>query len=127
MLPRKIIGIEAIDRVEVFKGPSAFVNGVTPAGSGLGGTVNLQPKYASDTPIRRYTQDISSDGRIGEHLDIGQRFGEDCALNSPFYRYFRVTLASGIPASRPSRPWSKTKKQPSLGGQTDGQWLSFAR
>jgi iron complex outermembrane receptor protein len=77
VLPRQIIGIEAIDRVEVFKGPSAFVNGVTPSGSGLGGTVNLQPKYATDTPIRRYTQDISSDGRIGEHLDIGQRFGED--------------------------------------------------
>lgn len=77
VLPRQIIGIEALERVEVFKGPNAFINGASPSGTGLGGSVNLQPKRATDTPIRRYTQDISSDGRLGEHLDIGQRFGED--------------------------------------------------
>ncbi|WP_455925844.1 TonB-dependent receptor [Pseudomonas putida] len=77
VLPRQIIGTEALDRVEVFKGPNAFINGVSPTGSGLGGSVNLQPKRATDAPIRRYTQDISSDGRMGEHLDLGQRFGED--------------------------------------------------
>lgn len=63
-------------RVEVFKGPDAFINGVSPTGSGIGGGVNLQPKRADDLPLRRLSTDISSDGRVGEHLDIGQRFGE---------------------------------------------------
>nr|WP_258197847.1 TonB-dependent siderophore receptor [Pseudomonas capeferrum] len=77
ILPRQIMSTDGVERVEVFKGPNAFLNGVSPTGTGLGGNVNLQPKRAGDLPTRRYTQDISSDGRIGEHLDIGQRFGED--------------------------------------------------
>ncbi|MFB4393351.1 MULTISPECIES: TonB-dependent receptor [unclassified Pseudomonas] len=77
ILPRQIMSTDGVERVEVFKGPNAFLNGVSPTGTGLGGNVNLQPKRAQDTPTRRYTQDISTDGRIGEHLDIGQRFGED--------------------------------------------------
>jgi iron complex outermembrane receptor protein len=77
VLPRQILSTDAIERVEVFKGPNAFINGVSPTGSGLGGSVNLQPKRAGDTPTRRYTQDISTDGRIGEHLDLGQRFGPE--------------------------------------------------
>ncbi|KPY05243.1 TonB-dependent siderophore receptor, partial [Pseudomonas amygdali pv. mori] len=76
VLPRQIISTDALERVEVFKGPNAFINGVTPTGSGIGGGVNLQPKRAQDTPTRRFTTDISSDGRVGEHLDLGQRFGE---------------------------------------------------
>lgn len=77
VLPRQIISTDALERVELFKGPNAFINGVTPTGSGIGGGVNLQPKRAQDTPTRRFTTDISTDGRIGEHLDLGQRFGED--------------------------------------------------
>lgn len=76
VLPRQIISTDALERVEVFKGPNAFINGVTPSGSGIGGGVNLQPKRAGDVPLRRFSTDISSDGRIGEHLDVGQRFGE---------------------------------------------------
>jgi iron complex outermembrane receptor protein len=77
ILPRQIMSTDALERVEVFKGPNAFINGVTPTGSGIGGGVNLQPKRADDVPLRRFSTDISSDGRMGEHLDIGQRFGED--------------------------------------------------
>ncbi|MGV6397982.1 TonB-dependent receptor [Pseudomonas caspiana] len=77
VLPRQIISTDALERVEVFKGPNAFINGVTPTGSGIGGGVNLQPKRAQDIPTRRFTTDISTDGRVGEHLDLGQRFGED--------------------------------------------------
>ncbi|WP_339489797.1 TonB-dependent receptor [Pseudomonas sp. EL_65y_Pfl2_R95] len=76
VLPRQIISTDALERVEVFKGPNAFINGVTPTGSGIGGGVNLQPKRAGDVPLRRFSADISDDGRIGEHLDLGQRFGE---------------------------------------------------
>jgi iron complex outermembrane receptor protein len=77
ILPRQIVSTDALERVEVFKGPNAFINGVTPTGSGIGGGVNLQPKRAGDVPLRRFSTDISDDGRIGQHLDIGQRFGED--------------------------------------------------
>jgi iron complex outermembrane receptor protein len=77
VLPRQIISVDAVERVEIFKGPNAFINGASPTGTGLGGNVNLQPKRAEDVPTRRYTQDISTDGRIGEHLDIGQRFGPE--------------------------------------------------
>lgn len=77
VLPRQIISTDALERVEVFKGPNAFINGVTPSGSGIGGGVNLQPKRAGDLPLRRFSTDISDDGRIGQHLDIGQRFGAD--------------------------------------------------
>ena len=77
LLPRQIMSIDGVERVEVFKGPNAFLNGASPTGTGLGGNVNLVPKRAGDVPTRRYTQDISSDGRVGEHLDLGQRFGPD--------------------------------------------------
>ncbi|MCX2900628.1 TonB-dependent receptor [Pseudomonas mandelii] len=77
VLPRQIISTDALERVEVFKGPNAFINGVTPTGSGIGGGINLQPKRAGDEPLRRFTTDINDEGRIGQHLDLGQRFGED--------------------------------------------------
>lgn len=77
LLPRQIISTAGIERVEVFRGPSAFTNGITPTGTGLGGAVNLQPKRAADMPLRRVSVDISDNGRLGEHFDIGQRFGED--------------------------------------------------
>ena len=37
-----------IDRVEIFRGPSAFLNGALP--SAVGGTVNLVPKRATSEP-----------------------------------------------------------------------------
>ncbi|MGY2228795.1 TonB-dependent receptor [Pseudomonas tolaasii] len=77
VLPRQIITTEALERVELFKGPNAFVNGVSPAGSGIGGSVNLVPKRAEDVPARSVTLDYASDGQPGGHIDLGQRFGED--------------------------------------------------
>lgn len=77
VLPRQMISSDSLERVEVIKGPNAFINGVTPTGSGVGGGINLQPKRAEDTPTRRFTTDISNNGRIGEHLDLGQRFGAE--------------------------------------------------
>ncbi|WP_017256485.1 TonB-dependent siderophore receptor, partial [Pseudomonas tolaasii] len=77
VLPRQIITTEALERVELFKGPNAFVNGVSPAGSGIGGSVNLVPKRAEDVPARSVTLDYASDGQTGGHIDLGQRFGED--------------------------------------------------
>ncbi|WP_447096712.1 TonB-dependent siderophore receptor [Pseudomonas sp. CF10PS3] len=77
VLPRQIVTTEALERVELFKGPNAFVNGVSPAGSGIGGSVNLVPKRAEDTATRSISLDTTTDGQAGGHLDLGQRFGED--------------------------------------------------
>jgi len=77
ILPRQIITTQALERVELFKGPNAFINGVSPQGSGIGGSVNLQPKRAQDTPTHSITMDYTSSSQVGGHLDLGQRFGED--------------------------------------------------
>lgn len=64
--------LEGIERVEVLKGPTAFVNG----GIGrVGGTVNLIPKRASDEPLTRLTTTYISDGQFWNHLDVGRRYG----------------------------------------------------
>lgn len=77
ILPRQIITTEAVERVDLFKGPNAFINGVSPQGSGIGGSVNIVPKRAEDTSTRSVTLDYASDTTVGGHLDLGQRFGED--------------------------------------------------
>ncbi len=77
ILPRQIISTEAVERVEVFKGANAFLNGVAPGGSGVGGTINVIPKRAEDKPNRSITLDYASDSRAGGHVDVGRRFGED--------------------------------------------------
>lgn len=64
--------LEGIERVEVLKGPTAFVNG----GIGrVGGTVNLIPKRAGDEPLTRLTTTYISDGQFWNHLDVGRRYG----------------------------------------------------
>ncbi|MFK7702331.1 TonB-dependent receptor [Pseudomonas caspiana] len=87
ILPRQIITTQALERVELFKGPNAFINGVSPSGSGIGGSVNLVPKRAMDTPTRSVTLDYTGKSQVGGHLDLGQRFGEDNQLG------VRVNLA----------------------------------
>lgn len=73
--PRQIVGTEMYERVEVLKGASAFLNGVPPGGSGTGGSINLVPKRAGDTPLRRVTGTYSLESQFGGHADVGQRFG----------------------------------------------------
>lgn len=73
--PRQLVGTEMYERVEVLKGASAFLNGVPPGGSGTGGSINLVPKRAGDTPIRRLTGSYSMKSQFGSHADVGQRFG----------------------------------------------------
>ncbi|SQK74847.1 TonB-dependent receptor plug domain-containing protein [Tatumella ptyseos] len=41
ILPRQILPLEDVDRVELIKGSSAFLNGVPAAGTGVGGTLTL--------------------------------------------------------------------------------------
>ncbi|UHD47023.1 TonB-dependent siderophore receptor [Aureimonas altamirensis] len=64
--------LEGIERVEILKGPSTLLNG----GVGrVGGTINLVPKRAGDTPLTRLTTTYISDSQIWPHFDIGRRYG----------------------------------------------------
>ena len=67
-----------IERVEVFRGPSAFLNGALP--SAVGGTINLVPKRATDEPITQVSALYLSDAQLGGTVDIGRRFGPDNAI-----------------------------------------------
>lgn len=77
ILPRQVLPVEMIERVEVFKGASAFLNGAAPGGSGLGGLINIQPKRAQDEALTRLNLDYTSRGQVGGGVDIGRRWGED--------------------------------------------------
>lgn len=67
---------EMFERVEVLKGPSAMLNGMSPNGS-VGGSVNLVTKRAGDEPLTRLTTKYISDSQLGGSVDVGRRFGED--------------------------------------------------
>ena len=69
--------IEAVDRVEVLRGPSAMLNGVSPWGSSIGGSINYVLKRAEDTPTAQVTGSFASASQLGAHLDLGRRFGAD--------------------------------------------------
>ncbi|VVE82863.1 TonB-dependent receptor [Pandoraea sputorum] len=75
--PRQLVSTEALERVELFKGANAFLNGASPGGSSIGGGVNLQLKRADDTPLNRVTIDGSGSGEFGTHIDVGRRFGSE--------------------------------------------------
>jgi len=75
LLPRQLLAPELVSRVEVFKGASAFLNGVSPGGSGVGGSINIAPKRATVDPVTRVGVDYGSDGQVGATVDIGRRFG----------------------------------------------------
>ncbi|WP_404994712.1 TonB-dependent receptor [Cupriavidus pauculus] len=74
--PRQLTATEAVDRVETFRGASAFLNGVSPGGSGIGGGINLVPKYATAAPITQATIDYTSNAQVGGAIDFGRRFGD---------------------------------------------------
>jgi len=77
ILPRQFVAAELVERVEVFRGANAFLNGAAPGGSGVGGTVNLVPKRAPADGVKRLTAGYESDSQYQAALDIGQRFGQD--------------------------------------------------
>lgn len=65
---------ELFERIEVLRGPSALLNGMAPGGS-VGGTVNLVPKRAGDTPLTRLTGTYAAESNFGAHVDVSRRFG----------------------------------------------------
>ncbi|HEX7374606.1 MAG TPA: TonB-dependent receptor, partial [Steroidobacteraceae bacterium] len=76
ILPRQFVAAEFLERAEVFRGASAFLNGAAPGGSNLGGTINLVPKRAPNEGLTRLTAGFESDGNGMIAADLARRFGE---------------------------------------------------
>ena len=64
------------ERVEIFKGPSALLNGMMPSGS-VAGTVNTVTKRATDEDLNRVGIGYESDSIYSGKVDFGRRFGAD--------------------------------------------------
>lgn len=75
VLPTYSIDMEMADRVDIIKGPSQLINGISPRGS-VGGGINVVPKRASDKPITEFTGSYVSDSQVGGAVDVGRRFGD---------------------------------------------------
>lgn len=88
VLPRQFVAAELLERVEVFRGATAFLNGAAPGGSGVGGAVNLVPKRARNEPLTRLTAGLEGGDEIYAAADVSRRFGEDDAWG------LRLNLAS---------------------------------
>ena len=79
ILPRQFVAAEYMERVELFRGASAFLNGAAPGGSNLGGTINLVPKRAPDEPLTRLSAGWESNAAGYVAADIARRFGAENA------------------------------------------------
>ncbi len=75
LLPRQYVAAELLERVEVLRGASAFLNGAAPGGSGLGGAINLMPKRATNEALTEVTAGVESGGQGLLALDLSRRFG----------------------------------------------------
>lgn len=77
MLPRQYVASEFFERVEVFRGASAFLNGAAPGGTGLGGAINLLPKRAPSAPLSSVSAGVETGGQAFGAVDLARRFGPD--------------------------------------------------
>lgn len=75
IMPRQLVAPELYESVQVLNGSSAFLNGAAPGGTGIGGSVNLIPKRASDRAINRGTIGYTGPEHIGGSFDVGRRVG----------------------------------------------------
>jgi iron complex outermembrane receptor protein len=73
--PRQLIAPELYESVQVLNGSSAFLNGASPGGTGIGGSVNLIPKRAAETPLTRITANYTSSAHVGGSFDVSRRLG----------------------------------------------------
>ncbi|MBU1383274.1 MAG: TonB-dependent siderophore receptor [Alphaproteobacteria bacterium] len=77
ILPRQFVAAEFLERVEVFHGATAFLNGAAPGGSGVGGAFNLTPKRAPNAPLNRLTAGVDGESELYLAADLARRFGAD--------------------------------------------------
>jgi iron complex outermembrane recepter protein len=101
--PYYSIGANFIERVEVLKGPSAVLNGMTTGGTGVssggavGGSINLITKHAPDIDITQLTSTYVSRSQFGGQMDVSRRYGE--------HKEWGVRLNSTY--SNGSTPWNR--------------------
>ncbi|HEX4856727.1 MAG TPA: TonB-dependent receptor [Limnobacter sp.] len=74
LLPRQYLAAELVERVEVLRGASAFLNGAAPGNSGLGGAVNVVPKRAPNENINQATIGLQQGGEVYTAADFSRRF-----------------------------------------------------
>lgn len=74
--PNYRVFTDYIERIEVLKGPTALLYGMSP-NSGVGGMVNIVPKRAAATDITRVNVSYASDSQAGAGVDLSRRFGPD--------------------------------------------------
>jgi len=98
LVPGGMPSLGMIERVEVLKGPSAFLNGMPPYGA-TGGTINLVTKRAGDEPLTELTTSYISRAQFGSHVDVGRRFGE----SNEFGARFNGTYRNGETAIDPQK------------------------
>ncbi len=80
--------LDGVERVEVLKGLSALVNGMSPGGS-VGGSVNFVTKRAGDEPLAELTATYASRSQFGTHLDVGRRYGDNKEFGARFNGSYR--------------------------------------
>lgn len=79
LLPRQYVATELLERVEVFRGASAFLNGAAPNNTAIGGTVSVLPKRAGNEPLSQVMLGANSGGGYEAAVDLSRRFGDDQA------------------------------------------------
>lgn len=79
VLPRQFVAAELLERIEVFHGATAFLNGAAPGGSGVGGAFNVMPKRAPSYDLNRVTFGFEGGGELYAATDVARRFGADDA------------------------------------------------
>jgi len=77
LLPRQYLAAEIVERVEVLRGASAFLNGAAPGGSGLGGAIDVMPKRAPNQPLTDFTVGTQTGSQLYLATDLARRFGPD--------------------------------------------------
>ena len=90
VLPRQFLAAELVERVEVFRGANAFLNGAPPGTSGAGGNINIVPKRAGEADLTRLTLGLRSGGEFKTAVDVGRRFGADEAFGLRANGVFRT-------------------------------------
>lgn len=84
LLPRQYLAAELVERVEVLRGATAFLNGAAPGGSGLGGAINISPKRAPNEALTEASVGVESGGGHKAAADIARRFGPDQSVGVRF-------------------------------------------
>ena len=83
LIPTNRVSAELIERLELRKGPTAFINGLASNGS-VGGGINIVSKRAGPEPLTRLTASYVGRANLGLHADVSRRFGDDNAWGIRF-------------------------------------------